>query len=81
MAINSDFAKLVTDGLSLTTVIATIAGYLPAIAAIVSIVWTLIRIIETDTIQAALARHRARRALRISSAVRIKREVLNKGPE
>lgn len=39
------------DGLSIGTVIASLAGWLPALAAGFTIVWTAIRIYETDTIQ------------------------------
>ena len=46
---NLDHAKTWLDGLSIATVISTLAGYLPAVAALLSIVWTLIRIHETDT--------------------------------
>jgi hypothetical protein len=43
--------KHVTDGLSLITVIGTLAEILPAIAALFSIVWTGFRIYETQTVQ------------------------------
>ena len=43
--------KSVGDALSLGTVLATIAGFLPAIAAIFTIVWTGLRIYESPTIQ------------------------------
>lgn len=46
-----DQSKHVVDAISIGGVVATIAGYLPAIAAILSIVWTLIRIYETQTVQ------------------------------
>jgi hypothetical protein len=39
------------DGLSIGTAIASLAGWLPAIAAGFTIVWTAIRIFETDTVQ------------------------------
>lgn len=44
-------AKHVVDALSIGTVVATLAGILPSIAAIFTIVWTGIRIYETDTVQ------------------------------
>jgi chromate transport protein ChrA len=44
-------AKHVIDALSIGGILATLAGWLPAIAAILSIVWTLIRIYETRTVQ------------------------------
>lgn len=44
-------AKHTADALSVGTILATIAGWLPEIAAGVSIVWGCIRIWETRTIQ------------------------------
>lgn len=46
-----EHAKTVGDALSVGTVIATLAGWLPAIAALVTIIWTVIRILETRTVQ------------------------------
>ena len=48
--------KLVLDGLSIATVIGTLVDMLPSIAAIFTIVWTGIRIWETDTVQRILGR-------------------------
>lgn len=53
---NPDFKHLF-DGLSVGTVLATLAGWLPAIAAALSIVWTLIRIFETKTVQRWLGKN------------------------
>lgn len=44
-------AKHVADGLSLGVLLGTLANILPSIAALMTIVWTLIRIWETDTVQ------------------------------
>jgi hypothetical protein len=49
-------AKNVVDALSIGTVVATLAGILPSIAAIFTIVWTVIRIYETDTVQKFLGK-------------------------
>lgn len=49
------------DVLSVGTVLGTIAGYLPAIAAVVTIIWTGIRIWETKTVQQWLKRRREKR--------------------
>lgn len=49
-------AKLVGDALSVTTVVGTLAGVLPSIAAMFTIVWTGIRILETDTVQKLLGK-------------------------
>lgn len=46
-----EHAKAVVDALSIATVIGTLAQILPAIAALFSIVWSLIRIWETKTVQ------------------------------
>lgn len=47
----SDTAKQVGDTLSVVTVVGTLMQYLPAIAALITIIWTSIRIWETDTVQ------------------------------
>ena len=56
----NEHAKTALDGLSLFTVVATIAQWLPAIAALASLVWTVIRIYETRTVQGWLEAWRAR---------------------
>lgn len=43
--------KHVIDAISIGGIMATLVGWLPSIAAILSIVWTLIRIFETKTVQ------------------------------
>jgi hypothetical protein len=48
--------KHVGDALSISVVVATVAAWLPAIAALLSILWTGIRIYETATVQAWLVR-------------------------
>lgn len=47
----SDTVKHVVDGLSVVTVIGTLADMLPSIAAAFTIIWTSIRIYETETVQ------------------------------
>lgn len=44
------------DALSIFTVIGTLIDMLPSIAAVVTIVWTSIRIYETNTVQKLLRR-------------------------
>lgn len=44
------------DILSVGVVLATLAQWLPAIAALFTIIWTLIRIWETRTVQALFGR-------------------------
>lgn len=46
--------KHLLDGLSVVTVVATLMNIFPAIAAILSIVWSIIRIYETATVQKLL---------------------------
>jgi len=46
-----DTTKNLIDTASLATVVGTIAGILPAIAALFTIVWTCIRIWESRTVQ------------------------------
>jgi hypothetical protein len=54
--------KSFIDGISCSAIIGTIAGHLPSIAAGVSIVWTLIRIYETKTIQKLLSKNKQNNA-------------------
>ena len=51
-----ELAKNVTDALSVVTVVATLVDMLPSIAALFTIVWTGIRIYETDTVQRILGK-------------------------
>jgi hypothetical protein len=52
----SEGTKHVLDGVSVITVIGTLADVLPAVAALFTIVWTAIRIWETDTMQKLLGK-------------------------
>jgi len=52
----SETVKHVVDGLSVVTVIGTLVEMLPSIAALFTIVWTIIRIWETETVQNLIAR-------------------------
>ena len=58
MVDNHETAKTIGDVLSITTVIGTLAQVLPSIAALFTIVWTVIRIYETKTVQSWLRRLR-----------------------
>lgn len=60
MTEHSEQLKHVGDVVSLAAVIATLAAWLPPIAALVSIVWTLIRIYETETCTRFIAWLRSR---------------------
>ena len=48
--------KYMIDALSLATVLGTIMNWLPAVAAVFTIIWTAIRIYETKTVQKILGR-------------------------
>lgn len=52
----SETGKHVGDAVSIVTVVGTLAQVLPSIAAIFTIVWTSIRIYETETIQKLLGK-------------------------
>ena len=55
MALQADEqVKQLGDAVSILTVVGTLAELLPAIAAVLTIVWTAIRIFETDTVQCML---------------------------
>jgi len=50
--------KQIGDAVSILTVVGTLAELLPAIAAILTIVWTAIRIWETNTVQCMFRRNK-----------------------
>jgi hypothetical protein len=52
----SETTKHTVDAVSVVTVVATLAQWLPAIAALFTIIWTGIRIFETDTVQLLMGR-------------------------
>jgi chromate transport protein ChrA len=56
MTQDTEAAKNVVDALSVGTVVATLAGVLPSIAAIFTICWTVIRIYETETVKKLLGK-------------------------
>jgi hypothetical protein len=59
MALQADeHIKQVGDAISILTVVGTLAELLPAIAAILTIMWTAIRIWETDTVQCMFRRNK-----------------------
>jgi hypothetical protein len=49
-----EHTKHLIDGVSVATVMGTLMSWLPAIAALFTIVWTAIRIYETKTVQSWL---------------------------
>jgi hypothetical protein len=51
MNVQDETIKYVADAASVVTVIGTLSGMLPSVAALFTIVWTTIRILETDTVK------------------------------
>ena len=51
MTEHHETAKNIADALSILTVIGTLIDMLPSLAALISIVWSVIRIYETQTVQ------------------------------
>jgi len=47
----AELVKAAVDGASILTVIGTLSEFLPPLAALFTIIWTLIRIYETKTVQ------------------------------
>jgi hypothetical protein len=56
MSEHQETAKHVIDALSILTVIGTLVDMLPSIAALISIIWSVIRIYETKTVQGWLGK-------------------------
>jgi hypothetical protein len=52
----SESGKHIGDALSIATVVGTLAQVLPSLAAIFTIIWTGIRIFETDTVRKLLGK-------------------------
>jgi len=52
----TDDVKTMLDTASVFTVVGTLMDVLPAVAAIFTIIWTSIRIYETDTVQKFLGK-------------------------
>ena len=55
----SEGTKHVLDGISIIAVVGTLADVLPAVAAIFTIIWTGIRIWETDTVRGWFGKKKA----------------------
>lgn len=56
MTSSHETGKHLADAVSVAAVVGALAEYLPPIAALLTIVWTLIRIYETDTVQRLIGR-------------------------
>lgn len=59
----SESMKHVVDLVSVATVVGTLVDMLPSIAAVFTIVWTGIRIWETDTVKSLTGRSGAKNAI------------------
>jgi hypothetical protein len=55
----SEPVKHIVDALSIMTVLGTLVNMLPAIAALLSIVWSVIRIYESKTVQSWMGKNNA----------------------
>jgi len=51
MVQHAENAKNVVDGIAIATTLGTLMELLPSVSAALSIIWLLIRIWETDTVQ------------------------------
>jgi hypothetical protein len=54
----NEHTKAIVDASSLAVVAGTLFEWLPAVAALASLIWTVIRIYETDTVQRWIAGRR-----------------------
>jgi hypothetical protein len=61
MAVGHETAKAAGDAVSLITVVGTLAEVLPAVAALLTIVWTGFRIYETQTVQGWLGKNNVKK--------------------
>lgn len=60
MTDHHESVKNAVDAASVVTVVGTLMDVLPAIAALFTIIWTLIRIWETETVQKLWSKLRAK---------------------
>ena len=51
MSVETESIKPLVDAVAVTTSAAALVGWLPPIVAILTLVWTVIRIYETETVQ------------------------------
>ena len=55
---NVEVAKNVVDAVSVGTVGGSLMGWLPPLAALLTIIWTTIRILETNTVKSIVNKFR-----------------------
>lgn len=58
---SGESAKLVVDALAAGTTVGALVGILPAIAAAFTIIWTAIRIYETETVKSLVRKIKSAR--------------------
>jgi hypothetical protein len=51
MSVESESVKPLVDAVAVTTTASALVGWLPPIVALLTLVWTVIRIYETETVQ------------------------------
>tara|TARA_R110002110_G_scaffold359854_1_gene569693 strand:- start:748 stop:936 length:189 start_codon:yes stop_codon:yes gene_type:complete len=51
MSVETEAIKPLVDAIAVTTTASTLFGWLPPIVAILTLLWTAIRIYETETVQ------------------------------
>ena len=51
MSVETESIKPLVDAVAVTTTASALVGWLPPIVAILTLVWTVIRIYETETVQ------------------------------
>ena len=51
-----EHVKQIADVVSVTTIFGTLMGILPSVAAVLSIVWSLVRLYETRTVRGIIAK-------------------------
>lgn len=51
-----EHVKQIVDVISITTIFGTLMGILPSVAAVLSIVWSLVRLYETRTVRGIISK-------------------------
>jgi len=51
MSVETESVKPLVDAVAVTTTASALVGWLPPIVALLTLVWTVIRIYETETVQ------------------------------
>jgi hypothetical protein len=69
METNHTFSHWIANFISGGAIIATMTGYIPAVAAGVGLIWYLIQIYESSTVQRWLAGRRIRKIARLKARV------------